>query len=179
MFALLADIMCAGNELHSRPPPQQRRGFIPMSQYSEDRLPDDTAVAEPTKALVLPFERPQSELQRAVQLRAQETIDRERDRAARQRLTPWRRMLMLALAAIPVYITFGAAVGFVGALRQFNTAVLESNSPSVSTAAPSRAAAPQTSPSAAASDVVLLQPYALPKAAGENQGNARVPAERP
>jgi len=122
-----------------------------MSQHSEERVSDQIVPLAST-ARVIPFERPQSELQKAVQQRAQEAIDRERDRAS-QKAPAWRRVLVLALAAIPVVVTFGAAVGFVGALRQFNTTVFEG---SKSTQAPAQqpAAAASTEP-----DVVLLQSY--------------------
>jgi hypothetical protein len=122
-----------------------------MSQQSEERVSDQV------KARVIRFERPQqseqSELQKAVQQRAQETLDRERDRANRKPPV-WRRGLVLALAAVPVFITFGAAVGFVGALRQFNTAVFEG----------SKTAPPDQTPAAAPVSsgepgVVLLQSY--------------------
>lgn len=125
-----------------------------MSQQSEERAPDQLATAR-----VIPFERPQqpeqSELQKAVTQRIQETLDRERDRANRK--TPvWRRGLVLALAAIPVFITFGAAVGFVGALRQFNTAVFEGSKDAPASQAP--ASAPVVT-SGDEPGVVLLQSY--------------------
>ena len=126
-----------------------------MSQQSEERVSDQSSSNSP-KARVIPFERPQqseqSELQRAVQQRAQETLDRERDRANRK-APVWRRGLVLALAAVPVFITFGAAVGFVGALRQFNTAVFEGSKTAPPDQAPA-AGAPSGEPG-----VVLLQSY--------------------
>ena len=94
-----------------------------MSQHSEERV-SEQVVSINAKARVVPFERPQSELQKAVQQRAQEAIDRERDRA-RQKPAAWKRAFVLVLAAVPVVLTFGAAIGFVSALRQFNTAVFE------------------------------------------------------
>jgi hypothetical protein len=125
------------------------------------------------KARVIPFERPQqseqSELQKAVQKRAQETMDRERDRASRK-APVWRRGLVLALAAVPVFITFGAAVGFVGALRQFNTAVFEESKTAPPEHAPA-AVAPSAEPG-----VVLLQSY--DKSATTSQG-ATAPAVSP
>ena len=121
-----------------------------MSQHPEERVSD---LVPAGTARVIPFERPQSELQRAVQQRAQETIDRERDRA-NQKPPAWRRVLVLALAAVPVVVTFGAAIGFVGALRQFNTAVFEG-------AQNSNAQTPQPAATNAPAEpgVVLLQPY--------------------
>jgi hypothetical protein len=126
-----------------------------MSQHSEERA-SDHVVPINAKARVIPFERPQSELQKAVQQRAQETIDRERDRARQQRPPAWKRAFVLALAAVPVVLTFGAAIGFVSALRQFNTAVFEGakNTPPQS--------AQGATPSTAEPDVVILQPYEAP-----------------
>lgn len=141
-----------------------------MSQQSEELILEQ--IVQPTeKARVIPFERPQSELQKAVQQRAQETIDRERERASRQRPAPLRRVFVLALAAIPVFLTFGAAVGFVGALRQFNSAILDSEPTSTQTqAAP---ASPPIATTPTDSDVVILQPL------NSSQGPARTPAPNP
>ena len=122
-----------------------------MSQHSEERV-SDQVVSINGKSRVVPFERPQSELQKAVQQRAQEAIDRERDRA-KQRPAAWKRAFVLVLAAVPVVLTFGAAIGFVSALRQFNTAVFEG----------AKDAPPQSAqganPAPAEPDVVILQPY--------------------
>jgi len=140
-----------------------------MSENSGERA-SDAISPEPTKAQVLPFERPQSELQKAVQQRAQETIDRERDRAALQRPAPWRRALTLALAAIPVFLTFGAAIGFVGALRQFHSTVFSSPAP---TPTPTNGA---QQPPVTSSDpnVVMLQPYVTPAPPPKDDGKSTV-----
>lgn len=143
-----------------------------MTQPSEERVSNELTSA-PLSAQIVPFERPQSELQKAVQQRAQEAIDRERARAVQGRPPTWRRALVLALAAIPVFITFGAAIGFVGALRQFNTAIFESQEASPPSSAPQPQApgpAPMTAaPMTSESGVVLLQPYSVPSSA-TNQG---------
>ena len=136
-----------------------------MSQQSEERVSDQVASTNVT-ARVIPFERPQSELQKAVQQRAQEAIDRERDRA-NQKPPAWRRALVLVLAAVPVVLTFGAAIGFVSALRQFNTAVFDNE----------KATAPQSVKGANAGpsepDVVILQSYDKP--APSNAGTTSPP----
>ena len=87
--------------------------------------PSEHASDEPKPlptAQVLPFER-QSELQKAVQQRAQETIDLQRERAAASRPGPVRRTITFLLATIPVILTFGAAISFVGVLKRFNATV--------------------------------------------------------
>ena len=148
-----------------------------MSQHSEERVPEETNAA-PAKAQVLPFERPQSELQKAVQQLAQERIDLERERAQRQKPAVWRRVLVLALAAIPMFITFGAAITFVGALRQFNSAVFSSKS--------QQASPQQTNPSSSQAgqtrapvdpDVVLLQPYSIPAEPAATSGKSTVTSD--
>ena len=143
-----------------------------MTQHSEERVPDEMA-STPT-AQIVRFERPQSDLQRAVRERAQEAIDRERDRAAQRRPPTWRRVLVLALAAIPVFLTFGAAIGFVGALRQFNSAVFESQEAS-STSTSHQAQAPSAPSVNSEPVVVLLQPYAVPATAQSPSGGASEP----
>jgi len=130
-----------------------------MSQKSEERVADQV-IPLPTKARVIPFERPQSELQKAVQERAQEAIDRERDRA-NQKPPAWRRALVLAIAVIPVVLTFGAAVGFMGALRQFNSTVFNS-APAAQQTPPAAADTPTTQRDP---DVVMLQPLTVPSPA--------------
>ncbi|HEX2495063.1 MAG TPA: hypothetical protein VHK24_14925 [Steroidobacter sp.] len=92
-----------------------------MSQHSEDRLDESTPPSPEQSARILPFERPQSDLQRAIQLRAQEAIDleRERDREAK-RPAPLRWLIVLAIAALPVVLIFGAVDGFLRAFYKVN-----------------------------------------------------------
>ena len=142
-----------------------------MSQHSEEPA-SDPAVASATKARVIPFERPQSELQKAVQQRAQEAIDRERDRA-NQKPPVWRRGLVLVLAAVPVVLTFGAAIGFVSALRQFNSAVFDHEK----TSPPQSVQGATTRPTEP--DVVILQSYDKSAPAGSGTSAPQVsPAPR-
>jgi hypothetical protein len=141
-----------------------------MSQTSEERASDEAPVPAMT-ARIVPFQRPQSELQKAVQERAHEAMARERDRA-NQRPAPWRRALMLALAVVPVVLTFGAALAFLGALRQFNSAILNAT-PSQPPAQTSQPPAPS-----ATSDIVMLQPFATP-AAPPKDGKTTVPPPPP
>ena len=93
-----------------------------MTQHSEERLPEtEGAPSGHAGARILPFERPQSELQRAVQQRAQEALDldRERDREKR-RPQPLKWLAIFALACIPVLLTVSAVDGF---LRVFHKIV--------------------------------------------------------
>lgn len=82
-----------------------------MSQ-PEERLSDEPAA--PQKAQVIPFERPQSDLQRAVQIRAQERIDAE---SIKPKISPLRSLVTLAVALIPVFLIFSGFFVAVHAVR--------------------------------------------------------------
>jgi hypothetical protein len=86
-----------------------------MSQHSEDRL---SAPMEPrlSTARILPFERPQSELQKALQLRAHEDMELSRRRLS-QRPPLIRWMIGIVGAAVPVVIL---VMGLDGFLRMFH-----------------------------------------------------------
>jgi hypothetical protein len=128
-----------------------------MTQHSEERLPE-TEGAPPVRggARILPFERPPSELQRAIQQRAQETLDvgRERDREKR-RPQPLKWLAIFALACIPVLLTIGAVDGF---LRVFHKVM------ATYTSEPPAAQEQQAEPSAVQSQpgVVMLESYDTP-----------------
>jgi hypothetical protein len=94
-----------------------------MSQQSEDRLDESAPESVAPSARILPFERPQSDLQRAVQLRAQEAmdLDRDRDREA-NKPAPLRWLIILLIAAIPVILTFAAVDGFLRVFYKVNEA---------------------------------------------------------
>jgi hypothetical protein len=120
-----------------------------MSQPSNDSSHDPAA--EPKLAQVLPFERPRSELQRAVQMRALESIELQRARA-NTRPNPIRRIAMFALALIPVGLLFIAIDGLLRVFHHMNDLY---NSPEANTAP-----APETEADITQSEpgVVLLQP---------------------
>jgi hypothetical protein len=87
-----------------------------MSQPSEDLSPEASEQPKPSQALA---ERPSSELQRAVQMRAQESMARQRARAS-QRPNPMRRVVMFALALIPVAALFTAVDGLLRVFHHIN-----------------------------------------------------------
>ena len=90
-----------------------------MTQHSEERVPE-TEGAPPVRpgAQILPFERPQSELQRAIQQRAQEALDRDAElEREKRRPQPLKWLTIFALACIPVLLTMLAVDGF---LRVFH-----------------------------------------------------------
>src|ERR1041384_4998804 len=106
------------NFLASLPPDREAKRPL-MTQHSEERLPEtEGAPSLRAGARILPFERPQSELQRAIQQRAQEALDRdaELDREKR-RPQPLKWLTIFALACVPVLLTVVAVDGF---LRVFH-----------------------------------------------------------
>jgi hypothetical protein len=134
-----------------------------MTHQSEDRLPESLgAQSVPSGARIIPFERPQSELQRAIQQRAQETLDRnrERDRETR-RPQPLKLVTILALACIPVLLTLVAVDGFLRVFHQVTE--IYSAEPAQPQGAPAEVQSePQTS---STPGVVILQSYEAPAAA--------------
>ncbi len=88
-----------------------------MSQTSEDCSAEDTS--PPNSAQVPPSERPRSELQRAVQLRAQESMERQRARAS-TKPNPVPRIAAFALALIPVALLFFAVDGLLRVFHHMN-----------------------------------------------------------
>ena len=123
-----------------------------MTQHSEERLPaTDGTPPVPSGARILPFERPQSELQKAIQQRAQEALDRDRelDREKR-RPQPLKWLTIFALACIPVVLTVIAVDGF---LRVFHK-VAETYSSAPAPQQQQEAAPPESRPG-----IVMLESY--------------------
>jgi hypothetical protein len=77
-----------------------------MPQSPPERKLDSTEL--PRKASVVPFERPQNDAQRSVRQRVQERLDREGVRI-KPRISAKRVVLTLAIALIPVVLTFTSA----------------------------------------------------------------------
>jgi hypothetical protein len=123
-----------------------------MSQPFEDRSPE--APEPPQLAL---GERPRSELQRAVQMRAQESMERQRLRASK-RPNPIRRVAGFALALIPVALLFLAIDGLLRVFHQMNALY---NSPEANPV-PAVPSAPEVDVSEPQPGVVLLQPLLPP-----------------
>lgn len=130
---------------------------------SEERLPQTasaTPAGAPSGARILSFERPRSELQRAIQQRAQEAIarDQERDRDVR-RPRPLRTLIILVIATIPVLLLFGAVDGFVRAMHTAYERYFSEPPPPAPSTQPVEPAPQSSEPG-----VVLLQPYELQQA---------------
>lgn len=80
-----------------------------MNDASEERAPD-TREPLPPKGRVLPFEKPQNAMQRAVQVRAQEQVERQR---YKPKVAPLRVVVTVGVALLPVLLLLGAADIFV------------------------------------------------------------------
>lgn len=133
-----------------------------MTQHSEERLPEtEGAPSVRTGARILPFERPQSELQRAIQQRAQETIDLnlERDREKR-RPQPLKWAAIFVLACIPVALTLGAVDGFLRVFHQVTATFTSMPAPEAQEQQPVPSEELQTTPG-----VVMLEAYEVPREA--------------
>ncbi len=83
-----------------------------MTQSSEERAVSPSS--SPSSARIIPFERPQNELQRAVQQRAQERLDAE---GTEPKPSTVRRLVTFAVAMIPVAIIFSGFLLAVQAVR--------------------------------------------------------------
>jgi hypothetical protein len=91
-----------------------------MTQSSEERLGGDSGLdPKPESARILPFQRPPTDLQRAVQIHAQEMLERERERG-RTRPAPLRWTIIFVLALLPVVAVFTGVDAFVRAFHKIN-----------------------------------------------------------
>lgn len=124
-----------------------------MTHSSEERLDDSSAEPKSDSARILPFQRPPTDLQRAIQMRAQEAIDRdlERDRE-RSRRAPVRRSIMFVLALIPVAVVVSGVDAFVRVFHHINDTY--SKMPAPEQPAAVSAETPTQEPG-----VVMLQPF--------------------
>jgi hypothetical protein len=142
-----------------------------MTQHSEERLPETEGTPSMRSgARILPFERPQSELQRAIQQRAQEALDRdaELDREKR-RPQPLKWLTIFALACIPVLLTLVAVDGF---LRVFHkvAAIYSAEPPAQQQQAP-------TDETPSQPGIVMLESFDEPSS--DTQRNATPPNAGP
>ena len=141
-----------------------------MTQHSEERLLEsEGAPSVRTGARILPFERPQSELQRAIQQRAQEALDRDAElEREKRRPQPLKWLTIFALACVPVLLTIVAVDGF---LRVFHkVAAIYSAEPP---AQEPQQAAPTDEPSQSQPGVVMLQSF---DGSSQTQRNATPPS---
>jgi hypothetical protein len=137
-----------------------------MSQHSEDRLLAPVDAPAPS-ARILPFERPQSELQKAVQLRAQQAMDLKRSRETRR--APLARWLIgITIALIPVLVLLGGLDGFLRVFHRINAAYA-----TMPTSTPPPAA---TEPEQTEPGLVMLRPMENVEKAATGAAAPAVPA---
>lgn len=83
---------------------------------SPGQLPADSS-PPPRSAQILPFEKPQTDLQRAVAARAQESMARSR---MKPRPKPLKWLVVCLVALVPVLMLFGAVDGLLRMFHQLN-----------------------------------------------------------
>jgi hypothetical protein len=134
-----------------------------MTQPSEERLPESvSADANPPTARILQLKTRQSDLQRAIQQRAQESVERERELDQEERRPkPLKWLVIASIAVIPVLLTFTAVDGFLRALHRYIDVAATSMQNQQSES--SEAADPNATLQSSEPGVVLLQPIIVPE----------------
>lgn len=150
-----------------------------MSQQSEECLPE-SAAAEPNGApgaRILHLKSRQYDLQKAIQQRAQESVEREAALDHEQRRPkPLKWLVVMAIAAIPAVLTLTAVDGFLKAFHKYLGVAVESvERQQMEAEAAAAAAAEAEAPLQSQPGVVMLQPLATPEQAPAQQSAA--PAE--
>ena|SRR5690606_16093026 len=92
-----------------------------MTHSFEEHLAESGHEPNTASAQILPFHRPPTDLQRAIQARAQETLELEREREReRSRPAPARWTIMCVLALVPVAVVVAGVDAFVRAFHHIN-----------------------------------------------------------
>jgi hypothetical protein len=135
-----------------------------MSQQSEERVPEAApAHGDPTQgARILHMKSTHYDLQRAIQQRAQESVEREAqlDREER-RPKPLKWLIIFAIACVPILVTLFMVDGF---LRVFHRYLdMTSRQQQAQAAAEAAEASPETTLQSNQPGVVLLQPLTTPQ----------------
>lgn len=139
-----------------------------MIHSSEERLGDSGLEPKTDSARILPFQRPPTDLQRAIQMRAQEMLELEREREReRSRPAPVRWAVMCVLALVPVAIVVTGVDAFVRAFHHINDTYSKMPVPTRQTDSAASAEAPvQQEPG-----IVMLQPLPAENEPADNGGN--------
>ncbi|MFL6548789.1 MAG: hypothetical protein ACJ8OJ_08840 [Povalibacter sp.] len=128
-----------------------------MTQSSEERIPQSSDPLP--SARIIPFERPQSELQRAVQQRAQERLEAE---GKKPKASKARRLITFGVALIPVTLIFSGFLVAVHAVRIITSLYA---TPAVQTSPTTEAASEvEAAPEVQQPGVVMLMPESASKA---------------
>jgi hypothetical protein len=145
-----------------------------MSQQSEERAPESTPANGDAQqgARILHMKSTHYDLQRAIQQRAQESVEREAelDREAR-RPKPLKWLIIFAIACVPIAATLFAVDGFLRVFHQYlDTISKQEQEQAQSQAAEAEAQAPSSQPG-----VVMLQPLSPQEPAPAEQDAAKSP----
>ncbi|MDY6949071.1 MAG: hypothetical protein SXG53_25530 [Pseudomonadota bacterium] len=140
-----------------------------MSQQPEERLTESAESNAAQGARILHLKARQYDLQRAIQQRAQESVEREAALDQEQRRPkPIKWLVVMAIAAIPALLTLTAVDGFLKVFHKYlDVAVAsaeqqqaEAEAAAAAAAAAAEAAAPLQSNEPG---VILLQPLTAPE----------------
>jgi hypothetical protein len=140
-----------------------------MSQQSEECLPE-SAQAEANSAAgarILHMKARQYDLQRAIQQRAQESVEREAAMDQEERRPkPLKWLIILAIAAIPALLTLTAVDSFLTVFHKYLNVAAESAEQQQREADEAAAAAAEANaPLQTQPGVVMLQSYSAPEQA--------------
>jgi hypothetical protein len=130
-----------------------------MSQQSEERVPESTpANGDAQGARILHMKSTHYDLQRAIQQRAQESVEREAelDRQAR-RPKPLRWAIVFLIACVPIGATLFAVDGFLRVFHQYLNTISQQEQQRAEAQAAAEAEAQAQAPSNQPG-VVMLQP---------------------
>jgi hypothetical protein len=127
-----------------------------MNHMSNDGLSEAVGASSVKTAQVIPFERPPTDLQRAIQERAQTLMDLDRERRA-TKPEPLKWGIMLVLALVPVLFLLTAVDAFVRVFHHVNAMYANMPEPE-----PVQEAGPAPTLVSDEPGVILLQPLGQP-----------------
>lgn len=136
-----------------------------MSQQSEERLPESPSADADGRqsARILQMKSTHYDLQRAIQQRAQESVEREADLDREERRPkPLKWLVIFAIACVPMALTLFAVDGF---LRVFHQYLNVASSQQQQAQPDESAAPPEITSQSSQPGVVLLQPMNIPESA--------------
>ena len=146
-------------------PSGDRQRSVPlMSQQSEERLPEATPgdASGAQGARILHMKSTHYDLQRAIQQRAQESVEREASLDAEERRPkPVKWLIIFAIACLPIALTLFMVDGFLRVFHQYLSTA--SKQQIQQQAEPS--GTPETTLQSNEPGVVLLQPMNIPEPA--------------
>lgn len=152
-----------------------------MSQQPEECL-TESADADPngaSGARILHMKSRQYDLQRAIQQRAQESVEREAALDKEQRRPkPLKWLVIMAIAAIPAVLTLTAVDGFLKVFHKYlDVAAASAEQQQREADEAAAAAAEAAAPVQTQDGVVMLQSYSVPEQAPAQQQSTAPPSK--